>query len=312
MAIEKFEDIITSDIKKLIVNNNISIIKPRKHSKASEVYVDVIFKYDSEKWSGSVPIEYRRTNTHAKTVDDIVKIINNAYEEMKPEKREQWISDQDSFWKESNKEVTRPFFEVLKDSQWKCQTCELPMNPNWARRVQDIKELGYTLATDTSLFCKNCKKKTTHLILLRLPRGNETGYETINPALKKKILKVLKNYDVYENRYDRHLLPDHKFSEIRWDEKCRSENPKNMSEAEIKRKFQLMTNQRNEQKREVCRECYQTNKRGTPYGIKFFYEGTEEWPISIPKKGKDAEQGCVGCGWYDLETWRKNINSKLN
>jgi hypothetical protein len=65
------------------------------------------------------------------------------------------------------------------------------------------------------------------------------------------------------------------------------------------------------QKREVCRTCYQTDIRGFPFGIKFYYQGDETWDKNIPKKGKDAENGCHGCGWYDLEIWRNAINKKL-
>ena len=85
-----------------------------------------------------------------------------------------------------------------------------------------------------------------------------------------------------------------------------------MTEKEIKKKFQLLSNQRNQQKREVCRKCFQTGKRGYPFGIKFFYKGNEKWSKRISKIGKDAEKGCVGCGWYDLEEWRKKLNSKVS
>lgn len=44
------------------MNPPIRVLGERKHSKASEKYVDVIFTYgDGSKWEGSVPIEYRRT-----------------------------------------------------------------------------------------------------------------------------------------------------------------------------------------------------------------------------------------------------------
>ena len=137
------------------------------------------------------------------------------------------------------------------------------------------------------------------------------GYETWSPKLRKRILNVLGNIDVYENTINRHCLPDHKFSEIRWDENTKSENPDDMTDEQIKNKFQLLTNQRNQQKRECCRACYQTGMRGYPFGIKFFYKGTEKWDNKLPQKGKEAEKGCVGCGWYDLEEWRKQILLKL-
>ena len=75
----------------------------------------------------------------------------------------------------------------------------------------------------------------------------------------------------------------------------------------IRAKFQLLSNQRNQQKREVCRECFQTGKRGTIYGISFFYEGSQFWDKRFPPKGKDAEAGCIGCAWYDIAKWREEL-----
>ena len=144
-----------------------------------------------------------------------------------------------------------------------------------------------------------------------MPRGSETGYETWSPVLRKKILKVLNNVDVYECRQAASLLPDHKFPEIRWDEKTREQNPDDMSEEEIKAKFQLLSNQRNQQKREVCRNCFQTGKRGTPFNVKFFHIGDENWPSKVPARGKGAEIGCHGCGWYDMQKWRDELNKRL-
>ncbi len=167
----------------------IKIIGPRAHAKASERYIDVIFSYpDGSKWEGSVPIEYRRTGTFANTKPEIERIINSAFEVMKPENAKKFIDEQKEFWKNSDAEVTKSFFEGLLDSKWKCVACDLPKNPNWARRTQDLKEMGYTLATNTKMHCKKCDKNTTHLILVRFPRGQETGYETWTPKLRAKIL----------------------------------------------------------------------------------------------------------------------------
>ena len=107
------------------------------------------------------------------------------------------------------------------------------------------------------------------------------------------------------------LIPDHKFSEIRWDEDTGEENTMEMSDEEIVRKFQLLDNQRNLQKREICRRFFQQGIRGTIYGIKFFYEGGEIWDDAFPAKGRDAEPGCVGCPWYDIDMWRKKLNERL-
>lgn len=44
------------------------------------------------------------------------------------------------------------------------------------------------------------------------------------------------------------------------------------------------------------------------FGIKYFYAGDENWNKHIPKIGKEAEKGCIGCAWYDIATWRKSLN----
>lgn len=293
---------------------NIQVIGERFHAKASEAYFDVIFYYPdlNKKWDGSIPWQYRRTGVYAETQEQKQEVLNSAYDAMRPEKAKIWLLEQKDFWDKSDKAVTRPFFEVLKSSEWTCQSCQFPPNPNPARRIQDIKEMGYTLATHTSRYCKKCQKNRTQFILLKLPRGGTSGYETWSSQLRKRILVVLKYWDAYERCVRMtSLLPDHKFPEIRWDPNTKEKNPDDMSEAEIKAKFQLLSNQRNQQKREVCRTCFQTNRRGTPHGIKFFYQGDQNWPNGVPKIGKAAEKGCVGCGWYDLDKWHEKLSLSL-
>ena len=291
----------------------IEVLAKRGHSKASEEYVDVIFRYeDGTEWRGSVPYYYRRTGLFAESEEEINAAIGAAHDAMHPKTKIGWLAEQKRFWSETNKHTTRPFFEVLKNSEWKCQRCDLPPNPNFARRIQDIKEMGYTIATDTKRRCEKCRGNTTQLIMLRLPRGVMTGYETMSPSLTKRILVVREAYDPYDaTRRSNGLLPDHKFPEIRWDEATRAENPETMTDNEIRQKFQLLTNQRNQQKREACRTCFQTGRRGTPFGIPYFHHGNSNWPADVPIQGRKAEAGCVGCGWYDLQLWREKLIAKL-
>ena len=63
-----------------------------------------------------------------------------------------------------------------------------------------------------------------------------------------------------------------------------------MSDEEIRKKFQLMDNQRNQQKREVRRRIFQTGKREGIFGINYFYKGGGEWGFKIPKLGKESEK----------------------
>lgn len=302
------------------LNSNIKLINGYnriKHSKASEEYIHVEFQYEYTIWNGWVPVEYRRTGVsiqdNPNDRNEIHAYLNLIYENMNPNNHQNWLKEQDNFWQDKKAETTKSFFDGLKIGGWKCIKCTLPNNPNFARRIQDLKEMGYTIATDTKHFCKTCKENTTHLIMLPIARGNLTGngYETWSKELRKRILNVLNNIDVYENKPNSHVLPDHKFSEIRWDDNTKEENLDTMTDEEIRQKFQLLSNQRNQQKREVCRTCFQTGKRGIIFGIPFFYQGTEDWDDSIPKKGKEAEKGCVGCAWYDIAIWRNELIKKL-
>ena len=275
------------------------------------------FYYPKTHWDGWVPVEYRRTGVSIGNddVDGLTSYLNTVYEQMNPINFKAWLKKQELFWKEEKPkaETTKAFFDSLIKGGWQCVECTLPKNPNWARRIQDLKEFGYTIATDTKRYCPHCGENKTHLILLPIERGtiSGNGYETWSASLRKRIIRVLGSIDVYEGTVSAHCLPDHKFSEIRWDDATKGYNPDTMSDDEIRAKFQLLTNQRNQQKREVCRTCFQIGKRGTIYGIPFYYEGGDNWDNSIPKKGKDAEKGCIGCPWYDIAEWKRQLISKL-
>jgi hypothetical protein len=286
----------------------------RFHAKASEKYIDVCFNFDGfPPFRTSIPLEYRRTGTTIEETE-IDQYLEKVYIQINPANWHGWHSDQSDFWaKKPNADITKSFFDVFAASfSWCCVTCMLPANPNWARRVQDLKEFGYTLATDTNKFCNACNANTTQLILVPLPRGGITGYETWSPQLRKKIVDILK-FDAFEGSRTRreNILPDHKFPEIRWDAETRRRSLESLTEDEIKRDFQLLTNQRNQQKREICRRCFQAGERGTFFDIPFFYRGGPFWDISIPTTGKTAESGCIGCAWYDLDRWKNELIQSL-
>ena len=203
--------------------------------------------------------------------------------------------------------VTPLFFNVLLS--FKEEFERFPMNPNSARRIQNIKDAGYTLAS----LPRPGGLKGYNRILLPLPLHSEMGYETFTPQFKARVIRLLRERNAFEARVTakKALIPDHKFSEVRWDDETKAENSMEMTDAEIIQKFQLLDNQRNQQKREICRRCFQEGIRGTIYGIHYFYEGGEKWDPSIPKVGKEAEKGCIGCPWYDIELWRKMLNKEL-
>lgn len=290
-------------------------LETRNHLKASEKYIDVIFTYANDfSYPTSVPTQYRRTGTEI-GAEDVDEYLAKIYKEIDPSNWDKWKSDQEIFWSTKKRAtVTRPFFDIFsKKFNWCCNRCDLPSNANPAKRYQELKEYGYTLATNTKRPCPKCKRNTTQLILLPIKRGGVTGYEKWTPATRNKIIEVLKTFDAYEakNGKKEGLLPDHKFPEIRWDSKTRRESLDDLTEADIKADFQLLSNQRNQQKREVCRTCSQTDNRGIIYGIPFFYKGNSKWSPAIPKTGKSAEAGCFGCGWYDINQWREKLSEKF-
>lgn len=189
------------------------------NTKASEEYVHVKFIYSDEVWDGWIPVEYRRTGVSI-SVDDTATLeehLNSVYEQMEPSKYPAWKNAQEQLWDASRSVETKAIFDILKDGKWHCRNCEIS-NPNFARRIQDLKEMGYTIATHLNYHCPVCgNNRSTRLLLLPIDRvelaGN--GYETWSPALRRRILRVLGGVDVYENTPNKNCLPDHKFSEIR-------------------------------------------------------------------------------------------------
>jgi len=85
-----------------------------------------------------------------------------------------------------------------------------------------------------------------------------------------------------------------------------------MSDDDIREHFQLLkksngTTSHNHLKSRACEHCFKTGSRGTPFGVRFFYEGGPKW---VPEDRKDPS-GCIGCGWYDFDLWRKHLNQRL-
>ena len=87
----------------------------REHSKASETYVDVIFRYDAKtELKTSVPIQYRRTGTDIDVCNEkaIEEYLSRIYDEVNPKNWNDWRYEQSEFWKEkAGASVTKSFFD---------------------------------------------------------------------------------------------------------------------------------------------------------------------------------------------------------
>jgi len=102
------------------------------------------------------------------------------------------------------------------------------------------------------------------------------------------------------------LEVDHRFPQVRWS-KDEVFDP-NMSDSDLRSKFQLLTRKHNLWKSRYCERCKDTGERGTFIGINYFADGGPTWPKEIPP---DDEQGCKGCFWYDPDVWRDSLNERL-
>jgi len=286
---------------------NIEVLEIVENNKASEVYVRTIFTQDDGfVWETYVPFVDRRSAREIKTEQELAAYLVS----IKP----YFAEDSMEAWRRTELKrglirgsVTPSFFEVLLSFREEFE--KLPSNPNSARRIQDIKDAGYTVASVP----RKKGSKGYSRIMLPLPLNAEMSYETFTPQFKARVVRLLGGVNAYEARPTtaKALILDHKFSEVRWDEATKAENSPNMTDDEIRAKFQLLDNQRNQQKREICRKCFQDNVRGQIFGIDYFYKGGKEWDGTIPKVGKGAEQGCDGCPWYDIQKWRKLLNEEL-
>lgn len=295
-----------------IINN---ILKPYcitvseeiHNAKSSEIYVRTTFVQDNGfTWESVVPFHIRRSGLFIKTETELSEYLISLKKYFTKESMDSWALEHRQKWENSNAKVTKQFFFKLLSFK---EESEFPPNDNPARRIQDIKDEGYTIASIPGRAYKRTKR-----ILLPIPMNNKIGYETFTTQFKNRVIHLLKGVNAFEARTTnmKGLIPDHKFSEIRWDEETKAENSMDMTDEEIIAKFQLLDNQRNQQKREICRRCFQDGKRGIIYGIPFFYKGDINWPKEIPIVGKIAEQGCIGCPWYDIVKWRQELIKALD
>jgi hypothetical protein len=313
-------------IQSFLKGSNITVIEFLDNSKASEYYVRTKFVQDDGfTYTTIVPYEYRRTGLELRSEKDIADYLKSVkkyftktwMKNWADNEKKQCLEDIENKKKKNEDKISRgkkpteivtPYFLLTLLTLEETSGDKLPPNRNPQRRLQDLKDGGYTIP-----IVQYGREKTTST-LLPFPKHKEMGYEKgFTKQFKARVIRLLKQRNAFEARVTsaKSLIPDHKFSEVRWDDETKAENSMDMTDAEIVQKFQLLDNQRNQQKREVCRKCFQEGIRGTIYGIDYFYQGDELWDSNIPTKGKAAEKGCIGCPWYDIELWRKMLNKHI-
>tara|TARA_B110000027_G_C16112077_1_gene298217 strand:+ start:317 stop:1219 length:903 start_codon:yes stop_codon:yes gene_type:complete len=283
--------------------------------KTSDVFMEVEFEYETQKWHGLLP-KFLKFQGLDLTKEDFYNSVDESYNILNPANRQKWITESDSNWSDSKKQTqTYNVLQALHSGNWECRVCgPVPAaNPQPAARLGALKKQGYIIGSKRKQ-CSSCSKKNMHDILVMLPKiqskfedGNELR-APMSEKLKERIKKVLGKKEVCfnVNRTSVELIVDHKFPSQRWITK-ESANPNDMPEAEISKKFQLLSNQTNMWKSRFCDSCVKTGKRGDFMGTKWYYEGDENWSGTT----ENDENGCVGCPWYDLELWKEKLNEKL-
>lgn len=211
-------------------------------------------------------------------------------------------------------------FRVLKDRRWHCRVHEYSdvgsTQIAGSGGIQGL-ERGSTsrpgiVIDSENHVCAVCGKTTMH----DRWTGNWATAVTTHTMPVDLTLRILALFG-YKDAVDQSkrgatdLTIDHKFPMIRWPKNYGDADREDMSEEDIRARFQLLkksngTASHNHLKSRACENCLKTGKRGTPFGIRYFYVGDGEW-----RADQNDESGCNGCGWYDFDKWRKSLNSEL-
>ncbi len=227
----------------------------------------------------------------------------------------------DAFEKTFNK-TTKVYqaFLVLRDQEWHCRECEYQHTGitqiAGGSGIQGLERgtksrSGIKIESDNH-FCRTCDRTTRHDRWQGAFQTSVVG-GSMPQSFVDAVLRLFGSRDVVEKsrRQPDQLTIDHKLPRIRWDEESNALliDYANMDDAFIETHFQLLkksngTVSHNLLKSRACERCYKSGKRGKPFGIDYFYSGGREW---IPPDKQDPS-GCVGCGWYDFDLWRKNLN----
>jgi hypothetical protein len=278
-------------------------------SKTDNIFVEVIFTYPQGRtWEGCFPIFYPPSSIQF-DINDIEQHLSDAYKQMTPESFEANITKIKKMWLKPTTSETYKVFQALLTGQWECRSCGAgKINDQPAARIRDIKKNGFVIATQNR-HCTICNQKQYHDILLVFDIKMETKTEfrkPISPSIKEKIISVLSSKDVFfdATRPHNEFVIDHKFPSQRWTEP--DTDNINLTNNDIKNKFQLLTNQSNMLKSRLCDYCCKSGIRPSFLGIKWFYYGNENWVAN-----NNIGSGCYGCPWFDLEEWKRKLNDEV-
>lgn len=278
------------------------------YTKLKQKIVKTTFVQDDDfQFTTYVPYIDMNKGVNNLTIDAISKYLKSIKKYFTRQWIEKWKSEQEEKLQTefAHREATKSFLKL--HLSLKLESNELG-NKNHASRRRDLRKLGYTI---TSIHIKDVGYS---YIMLPLPTHPESKYEKVPENITQTLARLKRYIEAYSGeRMDKDfLLADHKFPESRWDENTPKENNPTMLDEDILKKFQLLDNASNLRKKQMCESCAESGIRPSIYGIAFFYKGNKQWDDAIPTRGPGAEKGCIGCPWYDIEKWKKELNKQIN
>ncbi|MCM1519905.1 MAG: hypothetical protein NC098_03890 [Lachnoclostridium sp.] len=130
---------------KLLKDSNIKVGDFHDHGKASECYVYITFiQDDGFSWETVVPYVNRRAGLFIESEENLVAYLKSIKPYFQKSVMQKWKKAERRIWEQSKAHVTKEFFYALLTFK---PVTKFPPNNNPARRIQDIKDAGYTIAT---------------------------------------------------------------------------------------------------------------------------------------------------------------------
>lgn len=174
-----------------------------ENNKASENYVRTTFvQEDGFAWDTVVPYVDRRAGMDIKTEKELADYLISIKPYFQKKAMKKWKAKELKHGLIGGS-VTPLFFKVLLS--FKEEFEKFPINTNPARRIQDIKDAGYTIAS-----VPRPKGLGYNRILLPIPLHTQMGYETFTPQFKARVIRLLRERNAFEARVTakKALIPD--------------------------------------------------------------------------------------------------------
>lgn len=189
-------------------------------------------------------------------------------------------------------------------NRWTCAYCASNSNQP-AATFRELKKRGFKFEEVSpnrwgkTMYCSKCNEERTHYKLLEYePQFSEKPRISITGYTRTHILSLFDGKDAFSGASISSTPEiDHKTPWTRLDSDI---DASVLNDSDIRSHFQLLTREHNLLKDRMCSHCKNNNIRPPFFGINYWYAGDEHYIGT-----------CEGCGWYDGEKWKEEINKKM-